>query len=167
MAPASEDRLIYLDDYIDLETIDLVEAGEFLQIVPRSAPAETIYRRLRGKNRHLTIYTRDQVPARFHYRDNARIPPILGLVDEGWIVTSWEAEASRKPDAKPRRGAHGYDPALRSMHALFVAAGPPIRSGLLVRPFENIHIYDLLCAVLKLTPGPNDGDPAVTRGFLR
>ncbi len=51
--------------------------------------------------------------------------------------------------------------------ALFVAAGPPLRRGLVVKPFENIHIYDLLCAVLRLAPAPNDGDPAATRAFLR
>jgi hypothetical protein len=52
------------------------------------------------------------------------------------------------------------------MGALFVAAGPGVRRGMLVEPFENIHVYDFLCALLKLTPAPNDGDPAVTRGLL-
>ena len=53
------------------------------------------------------------------------------------------------------------------MGALFVAAGPILRRGLVVRPFENVHIYDLLCRILKITPAGNDGQPAVTRGFMR
>ena len=167
MAATSDDRLIFLDDYIDLDTVDVIEAGEFAQLAPTSGTADALYRSLRGRNPHLTVYTRDQLPARFHYRDNPRIAPVLGLAEEGWIVTSHRAEAKRKPDAKPRRGQHGYDPALRSMHGLFVAEGPAIRAGLVVKPFVNIHIYDLLCAVLKLKPAANDGDPAVTRGFLR
>ena len=40
----------------------------------------------------------------------------------------------------------------RSMHGLFVAAGPRIKSGLIVKPFENIHVYDFICAVMGLTP---------------
>jgi hypothetical protein len=88
-------------------------------------------------------------------------------LDEGWFVTTREAEAKRKPDAEARGGMHGYDPKLRSMHGLFVAAGPAASEGLLVEPFQNIHIYDFLCAILKLKPADNDGDPAVTRGFLR
>jgi len=52
------------------------------------------------------------------------------------------------------------------MHGLFVAAGPAVRRGVVVAPFENIHIYDFLCAILELTPAKNDGDPAVTRPFL-
>jgi len=88
------------------------------------------------------------------------------VLDEGWTVTTRAREAERKEDASPRKGAHGYDPQLRSMHGLFVAAGPAIRRGLVVAPFENIHIYDFLCTILKLIPAKNDGDPAVTRSFL-
>jgi hypothetical protein len=93
--------------------------------------------------------------------------PIVGVPDEGWMVTTREQEARRRPDAEARRGGHGYDPAIRAMHGLFVAAGPDVRQGLVVPPFQNIHIYDLLCAVLRLAPAPNDGDPAATRAFLR
>ena len=49
----------------------------------------------------------------------------------------------------------------------FIAAGPRIRSGVKVRPFENIHVYEFMCAVLGLRPATNDGDPAVTRDMLR
>jgi hypothetical protein len=52
------------------------------------------------------------------------------------------------------------------MHGLFVAAGPRVRRGMVVPEFQNIHVYDFLCAVLGLTPARNDGDPAVTRSFL-
>ena len=167
MAPSAEDRLIFLDDYIDLKQVDVIDTGEFLQVAPRTGTVDAVYRQLFGKDPHLTIYTREQLPARFHYRDNARIAPIIGLLDEGWILTSHEREAARKPDAKPRRGAHGYDPQLRSMHGLFVAAGPALRQGLVVAPFENVHIYDFMCAVMRLTPATNDGNPSVTRAFLR
>jgi hypothetical protein len=53
------------------------------------------------------------------------------------------------------------------MGALFVAAGPDLRRGVLVAPFENVHVYDLLCRILRITPAKNDGRPSVTRGFLR
>ena len=167
MTPVADDRLIFVDDYVDLRLVDVVESGALLQAAPRTGTVDAIYRLLHGKNPHLAIYKREQLPARFHYRNNPRIQPIVGVLDEGWTVTTHEAEANRKPDTKPRRGAHGYDTRLRSMHGLFVAAGPPIRRGIIAAPFENVHIYDLLCAVLKLTPAANDGDPAVTRRFLR
>ena len=36
-----------------------------------------------------------------------------------------------------------------------------------VKAFENIHVYEFMCAVLGLRPAKNDGDPAVTRDMLR
>jgi hypothetical protein len=51
---------------------------------------------------------------------------------------------------------------------LFIASGPRIRNeGRVVKPFENIHIYDFLCALLGISPAMNDGDAKVTAGFLR
>jgi hypothetical protein len=52
------------------------------------------------------------------------------------------------------------------MYGLFVAAGPRLRQGLVVPEFQNIHIYDFMCAILGLTPARNDGDPAVARRFF-
>jgi hypothetical protein len=36
-----------------------------------------------------------------------------------------------------------------------------------VPAFDNIHVYELLCALLGVSPASNDGDPAVTASFLR
>jgi hypothetical protein len=32
---------------------------------------------------------------------------------------------------------------------------------------DNIHIYNLMCAVLHILPAPNDGDDRLVRAFLR
>jgi predicted AlkP superfamily pyrophosphatase or phosphodiesterase len=63
--------------------------------------------------------------------------------------------------------AHGYEPGTPDMRALFVAAGPTLRRGIVVAPFENVQVYDLLCAILNVTPARNDGRASATRGFLR
>jgi hypothetical protein len=63
-------------------------------------------------------------------------------------------------------GSHGYDPVHRSMHGLFIATGPAFRTQLTVPAFDNIHVYELLCRVLRIKPESNDGNPAVTHPFL-
>jgi predicted AlkP superfamily pyrophosphatase or phosphodiesterase len=166
MTPTSADRFIFLDDYVDMDAIDFVDVGAFLQLRPYPGSIDAVYRQLRGRHPHLAIYKREETPPRLHYRDNPRIQPIIGVLDEGWTVTTHDREAARRADASPRNGAHGYDPQLRSMHGLFVAAGPAVRRGVVVPPFENIHVYDFLCAILGLTPARNDGDAAVTRSFF-
>ena len=53
------------------------------------------------------------------------------------------------------------------MQGLFIATGPRLRSGVVVKPFENIHVYNLMCAVIGIQPSPNDGDFAVVKDMLR
>jgi len=163
MTSLSYDRLIYLDTLIDIDSVDVLEWTGLLELTPRDGDVEALYRRLHGKHPSLAIYKRDELPPRLHYHDNVRIPAIIGIPDDGWAVVSAERLAERELGA----GAHGYDPTNRSMGALFVAAGPTLRPGLVVKPFENIHIYDLLCEVLRIAPASNDGDPAVAHSFLR
>ena len=172
MARHTDDQMVFLDTAIDPATVNVIASGEFVQLAPppgREGDLSSIEAIARVVRRlpHVTFYRRDEIPARYHYRDHPHIAPIIGVVDEGWIVTTREQEARRKPDAEARRGTHGYDPALRSMHGLFVAAGPAVRQGLVAEPFENVHVYDFLCALLKLTPATNDGDARATHGFLR
>ena len=106
------------------------------------------------------------MPPRLHYSHNPRVQPIVGIADEGWEITSHRRASDDAARHRLRGGAHGYDPRYQSMHALFVAAGPHVRRGVVAPEFQNIHVYDFLCAVLGLKPAPNDGDPAVTRAFL-
>jgi predicted AlkP superfamily pyrophosphatase or phosphodiesterase len=167
MSALGDERVIFLDDYIDLETVDVVERTPVLAMNPRAASADDIYRQLKDRHPALSVYRRADLPAHLHYRDNPRIAEIVGLADEGWRVSTHADFDADRAAGRRRSGDHGYDPTVRSMHGLFVAAGPRLRSGLRVPPFENIHVYDLMCELLGLTPAPNDGDPRSTRGFLK
>jgi hypothetical protein len=86
-------------------------------------------------------------------------------MDEGWLLGSRAFFARRPPRA--HGGDHGYEADAVSMRALFIAAGPAFRRGLVVPPFTNIHVYDLVCEILGLTPAPNDGSPDSTKSMLK
>ena len=171
MAPLSASREIYLDDYIDASTVDIQESSGFLALAPRDGSAATageIYQRLRQAHPRLRVYTRETMPARLHYRDSPRIAPIIGIPDAGWAVTTHARRQQRGEDGrKPEVATHGFDPADRVMHATFVAAGPNVRRGLVVPPFENVQVYNFLCAILGLRPAPNDGDAARVSTWFR
>ena len=53
------------------------------------------------------------------------------------------------------------------MHGIFVAHGPAFRRGAKSEAVENIHVYNLLCAILQLQPASNDGDDRLIKAFLR
>jgi len=138
-----------------------------LGLAPRSGSVDDIYQALRGKHPALDVYRREDVPASLRYSRNPRIPPVIGLADEGWRITSRERLARDRAEGREPGGAHGYAPTYRSMHGLFVAAGPRLRQGTIVPSFENVHVYQLMCEILGLEPAPNDGDPGATREFLK
>lgn len=168
MTALSDARTIFMEDYLDPDVVAATEWDGLVTLYPAGAVAPTeIARRLQPMP-HTHVYTRDSMPARWHYDDNARIAPVVVVPDIGWRVTTRaRLEARRLTGRMPQRGAHGYDPQDADMRALFVAAGPLVREHFVVEPFENVHVYDFLCALLGVRPAPNDGDPQVTRGFLR
>jgi hypothetical protein len=94
------------------------------------------------------------------------VPPVWILTGEGDLVVSRRRLESLR--RKPLRGEHGYDPSLASMRGILIAQGPSFNSdGEVIAPVENVHIYNLMCAALKLAPAPNDGDDRLVRAFLR
>jgi predicted AlkP superfamily pyrophosphatase or phosphodiesterase len=154
MTEVAPDRLIYLGDFVDPESVDVVELGTVVSLSARGDAEEEVYRRLR-RAPHLTVYRKSEIPARYHYRAHPRVQPIVAVADAGWMVTT-RAIASRSGHRRPR-GMHGYPPDVPSMRALFLARGPSFRKGAVVEPFQSIHIYNLVAHLLDLTPAANDG----------
>jgi len=168
MAQLSADRMIVLDDYINVDPEEVTDWAPVLGITPKDGDVEKMYHALKGKHPALEIYRSNEIPAEYGLAGHPRLPAIVGIAKEGWFITS-KREIRRwgEPDRHAPGGTHGYDAKLPSMHGLFIAEGPRIKSGMRVREFANIHIYDFMCAVLGLQPAKNDGDPAVTRDMLR
>lgn len=165
MAETSSSRMIYLDDYVPADWFTVLEGGAGARIAPKAGYADSVYRRLKNANPHLTVYWKGDVPPRFHYDSNPRIPAIVAMADVGWYVTTRAFVARRPP--MTTGGEHGYDNTAPEMRALFVARGPDFRQGVTVGGFQNIHVYDLLARLLRVTPAPNDGSPDSTAAMLR
>jgi predicted AlkP superfamily pyrophosphatase or phosphodiesterase len=165
MAGTGPERRVFVDDYLDRNLLDVTSLGAFLSFDPRSGiTADSIVRALSAAP-HLRVYRREDTPERWRYRDHPRIAAVIGVAEEGWTVTS-RASASLERENRPG-GAHGFDSDAPSMRAIFLAAGPAFRRGQTVEPFDNVHVYELVCAVLGLRPAANDGSLAVVRGMLR
>jgi predicted AlkP superfamily pyrophosphatase or phosphodiesterase len=169
MAETSLDRVVVLDDYISLDDVEVVDINPTLGLFPKAGREDAVYTALARANSRLRVYKRAETPANWHYRDHPRIPPIVGVVDEGWqILVRSTLNERRILRMTGPRGEHGYDPSIaRSMHGIFVAAGPAFKSGVTISPFENINIYDTLSQVLGVMPAANDGDMAFAKNVLR
>jgi predicted AlkP superfamily pyrophosphatase or phosphodiesterase len=166
MTSCGPDRVVILDDFIDLKLVQV----DFDETVAGLRPApgvelSTIRQRLSSMP-HVRVYRAEDLPPRFHVDPkNPRVPPVWILPDEGWQVLRGAMFARLK--SKFLKGQHGYDPAYPSMHGIFIASGPDIRAGVTVPDVENVHIYNLLCALAGLKPAPNDGDDRLVKAALR
>jgi predicted AlkP superfamily pyrophosphatase or phosphodiesterase len=169
LSETSVDRVVALDDYIDLDDVDIIDINPTVGLLPRPGRQEVVYSALANAHPRLRVYRKHESPTHWHYRDHPRVPAIVGVVDEGWEVLRRATLADRivRRLFGPR-GAHGYDPRdATSMHGVFVAAGPAFKRGVSVPPFENVSVYNVLAAVLGVEPAPNDGDPALVKSLLQ
>ncbi len=170
MAATAPERVVAIGDYLSMDDVTTIsDINPTLGIFPKPGREDAVYRSLANVP-HLRVYRKADTPESWHYRDHPRVPPIVGVADEGWeLVRGTSAELAQRQKTRPRKagGNHGYDPQLMSMRAIFLAAGPAFKSGLVVPPFENVSLYDVFGKVLGLTVPPNDGDPAVAAEILK
>jgi predicted AlkP superfamily pyrophosphatase or phosphodiesterase len=167
MAAVSPDRAVVIDEYISLADVTLVELSPMLGLFPKPGKEEEIHRALVAAHPRLKVYRRGETPAAWQYRDHPRIPPLIGVVDEGWqVLTRAMVDEIRSGRRTASGGQHGYADAA-SMRGVFVAAGPSFTQGATVPAFANVHVYNALAGALGMTPAPNDGDPAIARSLLR
>ncbi len=157
MSRASNTGAIFLEDYVDPATVQIVDWSPVLAVRAKDGNNEALYEKLR-KAPHMQMYRKQDIPQRLHYAKSARVMPVIGMAEPGWNITTRKRLANR---TKEERGTHGYDPAVRDMHAVFIAHGPNFKAGAKAKPFENVNVYPAIAKILGLKPAANDGDAQV------
>jgi len=160
MSAISPERVIHLDDAVDSASVDVVNITPNLMISAKDGDSDALLARLK-KLPHIAVWKKQNVPARLHYGTSPRITPIVGVVDDGWMM-GW-----RHAEPHAAGGEHGYDNAVPNMRALFLAHGPDFRPGSMILELPNVDVYDLLARLLGLEPAPNDGTLAPFLPVLR
>lgn len=169
MATVDQRNAIVLDTEFDTSKAErILWTGEIVQIFPKTGEEDAILNDLKTVE-HTTCWRKSEIPERLHYRDSPRIAPIVCSAEEGWFMTQtdrYEAQ-KKKPDFGQPKGAHGYDNKYESMRAIFIGHGKAFRKGKTIEPFENIHVYELMCRILGLKPAKNDGTLERVKGLLK
>jgi predicted AlkP superfamily pyrophosphatase or phosphodiesterase len=164
MSQLSRDRLIVLDDFVDVSKIDVAYEGPAYSFYLKDPNDKETLAKLQ-KIRHATLFTRASMRKRWHYSGSDRIAPYLLLADDGWSITNKKYLEGHPKFATG--GAHGYDNNLHSMQPVFIASGPAFKAGGTIKPFPNVDLYDLFAHLQGLTPAKNDGNWKVFRPVLK
>lgn len=150
--------VVNLGDLADLTRARVILSGPLAMI--HAADAEPIYRALR-KSALLEVYRRQGTPRRWHFSASPRIGDLVVLARQPVRL------AIGPPQGNSARGQHGHDPArFPEMRGIFLAAGPDVRPGAAMKPFENIHVFPFLTRLLRL-PTPGRVDQAILSPAIR
>lgn len=133
MASTSTDRLVQLDDLIDLELVEHIDGWPLYGLRPKDPnDLHLLYNQLKAEsiqNPNFDVYLRDQdMPERYHFSKNERIAPLWVIPKTGWAIVHKEDfdvhEAKLRGETYHPKGLHGYDHEHPLMRAIFVARGP-------------------------------------------
>lgn len=133
MATTSTDRLIQLDDLVDVDRIEHTDGWPLYGLRPKKSENLTaIYKEISSKvadNPNIDVYLRDtNMPERYHFSRNDRIAPLWVVPRTGWAIVpkrEFDIELARQNnEVYHPRGLHGYDHEDPLMRAIFVARGP-------------------------------------------
>lgn len=170
MAAYHPKNTTFLDDHFDFDLAEkILWTSEIVQIFPKPGNLDAIFEKIRNLP-HTTCWKKGTLPDRLHYNSGKRIAPIVCSSEMGWMTTNHEWYDDWYNDLIDKdhpRGAHGYDNRYQEMQATFIGHGTAFKKGFVAEPFENVHVYELMCRILGLKPAPNDGDLRKVRAILR
>ena len=154
MAGLSRDRVIFLDDYININDVRMVDWSPVAMILPEDDSIVSTYSALYDAHPQMSVFKKEDVPARLHFNNHRRIPPIICIAADGWSISDRDYF-----DENPYSftgGTHGYEPINKSMHGIFIASGPGLKGGLTIDSFSSIHIYEVIAHILDIDTPEND-----------
>ena len=187
MATTSTDRLVQLDDLIDLDLVDRIDGWPLYGLRPKNpADLQGLYDKLlteAKQNDHFDVYIKETMPERYHFSKNDRIAPLWVIPKTGWAIVHKEdfdiKEAKKKGQVYHPKGLHGYDHEHPLMRSIFIAQGPAFphqpnsrlevfrKSNKIIRSsdrfaywlplIENIEVYNIVCDSIGIEPKPNNG----------
>lgn len=186
MATTSTDRLMQLEDLIDIDKISHTDGWPLYGLRPKNPEdLDVLYDQVMkntADNPNVDVYLRDKnMPERYHFSKNDRIAPLWIVPKAGWAIAAKSefdvAKGKKEGLVYHPRGLHGYDHENSLMRAIFVARGPafPHKPNSRLKEFrkfylpcislmhvtdnsqENIELYNIVCDSIGITPKSNNG----------
>lgn len=162
MAATSAQRTIVLDQLVPASSFRMVNSGTYAAFEAVPGKEAELEAALLKPHAHMQCWKKAQIPARFEFGRNPRVPSYLCLAETGWLIF-----ADQNPKNRSNGGAHGYDNLAPEMGALFIAHGPAFRPAARLQSLDNVDVYPLLMRLIQVPALASDGKPEVTQGILK
>lgn len=176
MAPTSNDRLLFLDDVVDISKLEHIDGWPLFGLRPKEEySVEEIYNEIaekfkdldEGTKKGFEYYKLEDMPPEWNFggkdKDhtfNYRLAPVWIVPKVGYAITTHKQFEEKGRNYTPK-GVHGYNNTELLMRAIFLGRGPYFKEKLSqnkkVLPFDNTDVYNILCESLNIMPSPNNG----------
>nr|WP_240955923.1 alkaline phosphatase family protein [Wenzhouxiangella sp. XN79A] len=152
------ERYVLLDDYLDLSQVRVSDWGPAAQIwtIDGGPSAEEILAAV-SEIPNSKAWIKGNAPERYRFDDHKRVPDVTVEAEPGWMISNKPYYAGMQ--LGQLNGMHGWDPAWREMHGLFIAHGPAFPAGSRLPAVRSVDLYSLMAELM-------DVPPAVTAGSL-
>ena len=165
MVEVSSEKVVNISEYNIPGIID--GKGPLMSVIDTSSIRDTLNNLSIIDN--LVIPNVTFVPSKenneLHY-DNPMYDFLL-VAEEEWMLYKDE-DIKKYNGTLPVKGMHGYYSDNINMHAIFYAFGPRFKQSKVIDTFELIHIYPMICELLKVEPYQDiDGRIEVLNPILR
>ncbi len=165
MAEVAPGHAISVEDIAPPQIATAVIDGQVIGLEPLPGQRAAAEASVLGAHDHYDCWRKAELPARWQYGSHPRIPSIVCQMHAGWDALFPDKLAKRAHQGT--RGSHGFDPALPSMRAVFLAQGPDLAQGRTLPGLDNVDVYALMTRLLGIAAAPNDGNPATLLPALR
>ena len=161
MGPISSDKYINLKSVVPNRMIASISGGNPVYLINPAEGKRDSVLKLLNSVKGMKAWKKSEVPAKWHYGTNPRIPEIVVVADSSWSL------GTRPDSSSIKGGAHGYDNSDSDMFSVFYATGPAFRKNYKLKELNNVDVYNLVCKILDIKPAKNDGNPEHIKGLLR
>ncbi|XP_061439443.1 glycerophosphocholine cholinephosphodiesterase ENPP6 isoform X2 [Rhineura floridana] len=156
------EKVIELGKCINMsDVIQVKDRGPVVSLWPAKEKQLEVYNKLKDVP-HMTVYRKEDIPARFYYRKGKFVSPLTLVAEEGWFIVEsketlpfWENGTGKREAWQ--NGWHGYDNELMDMRGFFLAYGPDFKPNFRAAPIRSVDVYNVMCKVAGIQPLPNNG----------
>ena len=169
MADQSTANLIPIEAIENDSLFLTVDNGSIVNIHPKKdIETDVVLQYLKQKEDHFKVYKTKNTPGFEYSPANKDWGAIQLIPDVGYYFLAKKSKASLIKNDVKTIGVHGYDTKYKDMHGIFYANGPAFKSGYVIPPVKNIHIYPLMCKLLGLKiPKTIDGNLNEIKSVLK
>lgn len=80
-------KVINVYDHVPYYLIKIIaDEGAVANILPEEGKTQQVYEALKGVHPNMSVYYKQFVPEKYHYKHHRRIHPVVAIADEGWLI---------------------------------------------------------------------------------